>query len=925
MRPVLRLALRDASRHRGRSALALAVIALPIAMVLLLLSAMTPATTGRDAALASLPDGTDGVVTATASADPLLQLPEALPQWIDEQQRLPATTEQISTQLPSNARLLEWWNSPTLIMTTGLATTPGEQDSAHTAALVNDLDAAALSTLELREGSVDTLELLLPELLAGTAPVTAEEIVISRAAAESAGLEVGDSLQLLAPPDTGWRSTDGRVGAVVEDTVRGYRVAGIAESAEAQAWALPEWIAPLVTEDQAGVDRHFLLTDASGITWEQIKNLNRDGVGVISRAVLEDYPPRHELHPTPVDPQQLLTQAAVTGLTVAGVAVLLVLLVTPAFTVGAERMRRTFGLAIANGARPRDVSGVLLGQGAVIGLVGSALGVLLALGGIPLLRAVLAGATGPAFGPLHWSLPLLLLVAGPALGAGATFLPARRVARIDPIEALTERLPSTGARRTSPLLALVGGIVAGLGAAILLGAALAPAPLSVILLLPGALALLTGALLLLPGLLGFCEAIASMFRGGVMLRLAARDAVRHIGRTGPAAAAILVSVGGLAILATTSGSFHASRALESTSMVAPGRATIGMETPISDDVDRSIIESVLEQLETDGLVYGHVPVHSAVEGAGWIEAAPAPGMVCPEGQGPDVHSAVNLDAPLQCVPLETSYQPGLSFPSWLGNQLTVMSPDDLRATGFPGADEAAAVLGEGGAVVNDATRLAKDGTVELSLVPSEEGLGTVPGVFLPGFEPYVTISHETARAWGLETRYVGEIIEPTEELNPRELARLREAATDVTPVVQVSGSAVPGPLGLTSGAAMTAVFFVGGTALAIVAALLSIALGRKEADADLTTMQALGITPKQRRRYGISQAGVLLLAGVPTGLLVGLLTAAALVDTGLLEFFLTFDVLTVPLLGSLTLLVVLVGTGALMQSRPRDDLPRRPN
>src|SRR5699024_3663342 len=190
MRTLLRLALRDAARHRGRSLLAVAVIAVPLTMILLVLSSMTPPATDRDTALGSLPEGTDGIVTATASTEPLTQRPESIPPWIDQEDRFPASPSEISADLPDQARLLEWWNSPTLLMTTDLALDPGDQSRASSAAAVGELDAEQLRTLTLHEASPEALDLLLPPLVDGSAPSDGEGVVISRAAAEHGGLKV---------------------------------------------------------------------------------------------------------------------------------------------------------------------------------------------------------------------------------------------------------------------------------------------------------------------------------------------------------------------------------------------------------------------------------------------------------------------------------------------------------------------------------------------------------------------------------------------------------------------------------------------------------------------------------------------------------------------------------------------------------------
>ena len=108
--------------------------------------------------------------------------------------------------------------------------------------------------------------------------------------------------------------------------------------------------------------------------------------------------------------------------------------------------------------------------------------------------------------------------------------------------------------------------------------------------------------------------------------------------------------------------------------------------------------------------------------------------------------------------------------------------------------------------------------------------------------------------------------------------------------------------------------------LAAVATLLSMALGRGEYAADLTTMESLGATPAQRRHYGAMQALVLLLAGLPTGMLVGFTIALPLVGTGLFGVFLTTSVHRLLLATGLAVLVLAVGASAAVLARPSGDL-----
>jgi predicted permease len=99
------------------------------------------------------------------------------------------------------------------------------------------------------------------------------------------------------------------------------------------------------------------------------------------------------------------------------------------FTVG--QRTRELGIRMSMGARERDVLRLVLGQGLKVIAAGTAAGLGGALLVTPVLRSSLFGV-GPA-DPV--TLVAITLVTG-AVGVGACFLPARRAARLDPLEAL---------------------------------------------------------------------------------------------------------------------------------------------------------------------------------------------------------------------------------------------------------------------------------------------------------------------------------------------------------------------------------------------------------------------------------------------------------------------------------------------------------
>ena len=89
------------------------------------------------------------------------------------------------------------------------------------------------------------------------------------------------------------------------------------------------------------------------------------------------------------------------------------------------------GLRIAMGAEPGTVMGMVLRQGLVLAAVGVALGAGGAVGATRLMQAILFGVS--PVDPLTYGMVAAGLV---AIALLATWVPARRAARVDPMVAL---------------------------------------------------------------------------------------------------------------------------------------------------------------------------------------------------------------------------------------------------------------------------------------------------------------------------------------------------------------------------------------------------------------------------------------------------------------------------------------------------------
>ncbi len=116
----------------------------------------------------------------------------------------------------------------------------------------------------------------------------------------------------------------------------------------------------------------------------------------------------------------------------AGVALLLGLIgVYGVISYGVSQRSNELGMRMALGARAEDVTRMVLRQGLVLSVVGLGVGMALALGLTRLMAGILFGISPRD--PVTFALvPLVLLF----VALAATYLPARRAARVDPMEAL---------------------------------------------------------------------------------------------------------------------------------------------------------------------------------------------------------------------------------------------------------------------------------------------------------------------------------------------------------------------------------------------------------------------------------------------------------------------------------------------------------
>lgn len=717
-----------------------------------------------------------------------------------------------------------------------------------------------------------------PDVAAAFALVTgrtprAGEAALSAAVADELGVAVGDVVAV--EPDGDVRD-DTQAGDLGEVTISGL----LARSQPGAAGLLYPADGPLRPPAAVG-DAEFsptavavgwFVSGDAPVTWDDVLRLNEAGATVVSRAVLLD-PPPDEAVPLfggapQTDPAELVRTWGPVGAVVAVALLEAVLLIGPAFAVGARRSARSLALVAANGGSQRSLRAMVLGTGVVIGVGASMLGVLLGVAGAGALLVVLdESLRGLRFLTVPWLQVQGILVVGVLLATAAAWLPARGASRADVVAVLAGRRGETAHRRWP---AVAGTVVAAAGFAGAVAAGLAGRPL----LLAGGV--VVGELgLVLAG--GGIVALLGRVAGPLPLswRFALRDAARHRSRTAPAVAAVLVACAGASggLVYSASQALHDYRS--QSVMAAPGTLLVAPADGGAPDAPTS-----LEQAQVDA-------VRALV-----AEVAPAAG---------DLRTITVLRAPAE-GPVTTSVftEPaaGVStgFSSGPGAVFGPVVDDGslVDVLGIPDADAARAALHAGRAVVAPAD-LWPDGSAHLTVSrwdrEQDEEVGDARSLQLPAVavgDPagptalaLPLVPPELVATADAPTAVGGLLASPTAPLSTAQVETLQAAlderfGTDDWGSCQVCAGVAEAPGRGDEWFAL--LLIVGGAGLlALAAAWIATALAATESRPDLATLAAVGAAPGTRKRVVAAQAGTVAVVGAVIGTVSGIALGAAFV------------------------------------------------
>jgi len=227
------------------------------------------------------------------------------------------------------------------------------------------------------------------------------------------------------------------------------------------------------------------------------------------------------------------------------------------FSMWVRQRTREFALLRAVGASPLQVFSSIVLQAAIVGVIGSVLGVLGGLALVVVLRSVLGGVGMQLTGqvPLDAFTVVVSVLVGTLVSVLAAALPARRAALVPPVEALRDEVsvPERSLRRR----AVVGGALVLLGVGAVVLALLRPgADHAGALLGYGAGAVVIGVLAASPVLAhGFLRVLSAPIAGWRPVgRLARGNVTRNPRRTANTAGALMIGmalVGAAAVIAST--------------------------------------------------------------------------------------------------------------------------------------------------------------------------------------------------------------------------------------------------------------------------------------------------------------------------------------------------------------------------------------
>lgn len=646
------------------------------------------------------------------------------------------------------------------------------------------------------------------------------------------------------------------VGSIVESTTS--RKAEVAVFRE-----LPKGVSDVQTS--------YLVDSPRPLTWADVERANAAGFLLRPRTVAADAPPLPYEQQSVVDASTLTAISLIVGM----VLLEIVLLAGPAFAVGAKRQSRDLALLAATGAERRDVRRTVLGSGLVLGAIGGVLGV---LGGLVLARLaipLLSERTGDVPGPFDVRVLELgaLVLVGVTTAVLAAVIPARNAAHQDVVGALTGHRGQLRSLRRTPVL---GAIAAVAGAVVALQGA---RQRDVNVILAGSMLAELGLVATTPFLVGQIGRLSPHLPLGP--RLALRDAARNRTRTAPAVSAVLAAVAGSVAIGTYVASLD-QYDREAYQPSAVHRSAVVAFYDIADVEKKSVAVSALMGQHLPGAEIREVrAVVPPPQSTRYLELMTVAQLPCSVQEG-----SVPTRAQLLAAQREPQCSSSYSQYHRYSSQWLVGGPESLRALTGQSTPDQEAVLRKGGAIV-PARNIDSNGMTTFQVLDSPNELEpsepppapvvvrsiSVPAVALPLAAYQATLlSPQAAAKTGVPVSLVGVVALGDQMPSTRTEDRLRTAMAKIG----VEGLQVE--RGYVSDYGLGLLALVVGSAVIVLGAS-GIATGLAAADgkADLSTLAAIGASPRTRRSLAAFQSAVTAGLGTLLGVAAGLVPAIGMV------------------------------------------------
>ncbi|MGW5684167.1 FtsX-like permease family protein [Nonomuraea sp. NPDC003754] len=533
MRAALRISRRDAARAKGRTALIMVMIGLPVLVITGLLTVVATANVSLREGLVRQLGAADLRITTTEYARVGEQHGSiGLPGPVDDggpKRGGPTTAAQAAARLQPGARLI------------------GFDEGSVDVWLDDGYEHVSAAEIDLR----DPLAKGMRPLVAGRYPAGPDEVVV----ANGLPFRPGETIR-------------------VTRADRQVRVVGVVAYPFSSAHReIIGFRGVLLLNKRDGAGTGWLADTPAPATLADTRRLNEVGlVGLSALTAAYDRPM------VPTTSMDVLAVALVVFMVTAET----VLLAGPAFAIGLRRRRTELAMISAQGGSAAHLRAVVLADGLVLGGLASAVGAVAGTAGGLLLVPFVSTTVGPTDVP--WWQVAGVAALGLVSGVVAALVPAQQAARQDTAAVLAGRSGSTRVKAGRPVLGLV--LVAASLAAMVLAARTEE-----LWIFMAAMLGLLGMVALTPWIVTATGRPAG--RLPLALRLTVRDAVRHRVRTASAVAAVMTATAGAITVGIGIYSQHIAHQESYRSAVPAG--TLAIRADAADDAEWAKIRTAVEE------------------------------------------------------------------------------------------------------------------------------------------------------------------------------------------------------------------------------------------------------------------------------------------------------------------------------------------